>query len=412
MLFLPRDGIGKRQRRQPFSKPNRMLINDIVPALETAAPLRFAADWDNVGLLAGSSDWDASAVMLTIDLTAAVLEETLASPAAPASPAAQSSQHSGTLIVAYHPPIFSALKSLTNASPKQRVVLDAIAWRAAIYSPHTALDAAPGGINDWLAEAIGGPGVGDVRALEPAEVLPESEQCKLVVYCPADAVDPVRNGLASIGAGQIGRYQLCSFELPGRGTFFAGEGTKPAVGMRGSLQHVDEVRLEMVCPKVALALAITTLRHFHPYEEPAFEIYPLLPRPQRHIGQGRRVTLDQAASLKTIIERIKQHLSLKHVEVALAHDAPTKYLRIGLCAGAGGSLLLPAIEQGCQLFFTGEMRHHDVLEAQARGCTVILAGHTNTERGYLRPLRKRLIELLPNVTINISKRDVNPLRMM
>jgi len=343
-----------------------MRIDHIIHALEALAPPSYAADWDNAGLLLGSRQREITSILLTIDLTQSVLEEAIAAGAG--------------LIVSYHPPIFQPLKSITDATHTERVILNSAAAGVAIYSPHTALDAAPGGINDWLADALG---AGDRRALEVQDLLPESEQCKIVTFCPADAVDRVRNGLASVGAGVIGKYQLCSFEIGGRGTFFAGEGTRPAVGARGSLQYVDEIRLEMVCPQAALGLAIATLRQFHPYEEPAFEIYALQPRPQRHIGQGRRVTLDQPASLKTIADRLKHHLSLKRLEAAVAHDGPGKYARIGICAGAGGSLLHAAITQGCELFFTGEMRHHDVLAAQAQGCTVLLAGHTNTERGYL-----------------------------
>ena len=362
---------------------------------ETIAPPQYAAEWDNIGLLAGSGEWEADSILLTIDLTDAVLDEAVNAGA--------------KLIVSYHPPIFQPLKSITDASPKQRIILNAIASRLAIYSPHTALDAAPDGINDWLAQAFG---TGDVRALQSYEFLPESEQCKIVTFCPADIVDAVRNGLASVGAGQIGKYQLCSFELPGRGTFFAGDGAKPTLGVRGAMQVVDEVRLEMVCPKAALALALATLRQFHPYEEPAIDIYPLHSRPLRHIGHGRRVMLDQAVTLKSLAQRLKQNLGLKRLEVAVGHDAPARYTRIGVCAGAGGSLLQDAIDQGCQLFFTGELRHHDVLNAQAQGCTVVLAGHTNTERGYLKVLRKRLNDVAPDVNVSISRRDANPLRSM
>jgi dinuclear metal center YbgI/SA1388 family protein len=372
-----------------------MIVEDVVGALESIAPSQYAANWDNVGLVVGSRRWRADSILLTIDLTEAVMREA-------ADVRAQ-------MIVSYHPPIFEPLKSLTDATSKQRIVLEAVENRIAIYSPHTALDAAPGGVNDWLAACLG---QGDVRALQSREDLPESEQCKIITFCPADAVDQIRNGLAAVGAGRIGRYQLCSFEIPGKGTFLGGEDTNPKVGRRGSLQRVDEVRLEMVCPKPALGLAMIALREFHPYEEPPIEIHPLLPRPQRSIGQGRRATLDQPASLRTLLERIKGHLGVRQLQVAIGDRAPGKYARIGLCAGAGGSLLDAAIDQGCEMFLTGEMRHHDVLAAQSRGCTVVLAGHTNTERGYLKVLRKKVIDVLPDLKISLSKRDADPLRVM
>ncbi len=372
-----------------------MNVEDAVHAMETIAPLSYAAEWDNVGLLIGGRTWSADSILLTIDLTDAVLREAIAGKA--------------QMIVSYHPPIFEAMKSLTSDAPKQKIALETARAGIAVYSPHTALDAAPGGVNDWLAACVG---QGDVRALESHEVLPETEQCKIVTFCPAEAVERIRNGLATGGAGRIGKYQLCSFEIVGRGTFLGGDDTNPAVGRRGSLQQVDEVRLEMVCSRSALGSAMIAMREFHPYEEPAVEIYPLLPRPQRGIGQGRRVTLDQPAALRSLLPSIKKHLGVERLHVAMSDQAPARFSRIGVCAGAGGSLLEAVIRQGCELFLTGEMRHHDVLEAQARGCTVVLAGHTNTERGYLKTLRRKLGDALPGGSVVISKRDMDPLKVM
>jgi dinuclear metal center YbgI/SA1388 family protein len=376
-----------------------MTVQKIIDALETIAPLRFATEWDNVGLLVGSRDWPAESVMLTIDLTEPVLNEAVSAGV--------------KMIVAYHPPIFHAVKSFTTDCGSAAVALNAARAGVAIYSPHTALDAAPGGINDWLAHGLLTPDShADVRALETIADLPESEQCKIVTFAPAGAVDQIRNGLAAVGAGRIGEYQLCSFEISGRGTFLGGESTKPAVGKRGHLEHVDETRLEMVCPQAALGLAVMALRQFHPYEEPPIEIYQLMPRPLRGAGHGRRVVFDQPLSLKTLLQRLKLRLGVKSLLVASGREAPRRYEMIGVCAGAGGSLLEAAIHQGCRAFVTGEMRHHDVLAAQSRGCTVILAGHTNTERGYLRALLRRLNELAPSAEITISKRDADPLRSM
>jgi dinuclear metal center YbgI/SA1388 family protein len=375
-----------------------MLISDLILALEQIAPPSFAAEWDNVGLLAGSRSWSADKALLAIDLTEAVLQEAIEARA--------------KLIVAYHPPIFQPIKSITDATAQGRLVLEALRAGIAIYSPHSALDACEGGINDWLAEGLG---AGDVRALEPFADLPETEQSKIITYCPAEAVDAIRNGLAAVGAGRIGAYQLCSFEIPGTGTFLGGEDTSPVVGRRHELNRVNEIRLEMVCPAAALALAMTALRQFHPYEEPPIEIIRFEKRPQRGVGQGRRLVLDQPISFRTLIERIKSRLSVRHVQVAAAagrKDGPARFTHVGICAGAGGSLLDAAIASDCRVFITGEMRHHDVLAAQARGCAVVLAGHTNTERPYLKVLAKRLRETASGVEVMVSKRDADPLRTL
>ncbi|MEE8459262.1 MAG: Nif3-like dinuclear metal center hexameric protein [Phycisphaerales bacterium] len=372
-----------------------MQIDRIIDALDAIAPLEHAAEWDNVGLLVGARDWKAASLLLTIDLTQAVLREAV--------------EAGVRLIVAYHPPIFRPLTRLTDADPKQRIILEAARRGIAVYSPHTALDAAPDGINDWIAAGLG---EGDVRALRPAHVLPQTEQCKLVTFCPADTADRLRSAWATAGAGRIGEYELCSFELPGTGTFLGGASTNPAVGRRRTMQRVEEVRLEMVCPEASLALAVTTLREFHPYEEPPIEIYRLLPRPQRRMGEGRRVVLDRKVSLPELVERIKRRLGVSRLRVAAADGGARRIRTIGLCAGAGGSLLETARSQDCELFLTGEMRHHDVLAAQAGGCTVVLAGHTNTERGYLKVLRKRLQRTLTTIDVLVSRKDSDPLREM
>jgi dinuclear metal center YbgI/SA1388 family protein len=334
----------------------------LVAAMGRIAPLHLAAAWDNVGLLIGSEEWEAERILLTTDLTAAVLDE--------------AQQRGCEAIVAYHPPIFAPLKRLTDAPPG-RIALGAAAARIAVYSPHTALDAAPGGLCDWLAQGLG---AGRVIALEPALELPETEQAKLVTFCPRDSVAAIRDALARAGCGRIGDYEQCSFELHGHGTFYGGETTNPAVGQSGTLERVEEARFEMVCSRRALPAALRALRQAHPYEEPPIEIHALLERPRADAGQGRVVELDAAIDLATAVRRTKDLLGLDQLRVAAAAPAPRPIRAIGLCPGAGGELVPPAIAAGCTLFVTGEMRHHDVLAACERGCAVLLAGHTNTER--------------------------------
>lgn len=373
-----------------------MKVARVVEVLEEFAPPELAAEWDNVGLLVGDFGGEVTRAFLAIDLTEPVLDEALDAGA--------------DFLVAYHPPIFRPFSRLTDRDPKQRLVLRAAAAGAAIHSPHTALDAAEGGINDWLAEGVGR---GDVRALTPFQTVRPTEATKIVTFCPADAVDRVRNALASVGAGRVGDYEQCSFGTPGTGTFFGGESTSPAVGERGELERVDEIRLEMVCPEASLPLAVTAIEQFHPYEEPPIEIHRLEARPVRTVGEGRRVVLDRPEPLRTVVERIKGRLGVERLFVARPEGAEERPVEIvGLCAGSGGALLQPAIEDGCTLFLTGELRHHDVLDAIARGCAVALAGHTNTERGYLPRLAERLRAALPDLPVVVSEVDRDPLTAM
>lgn len=374
-----------------------MKIAELIAAMERIAPPRLAESWDNVGLLMGATESELRGpILLTIDLTEAVAHEAL--------------RRACGAVIAYHPPIFEPVSRITDATESGRVMLALLGAGVAVYSPHTALDAAPGGMTDWLADGLLGPqdsgGGGDRRALRVAGSLPHTQEVKVVTFVPRDRADDVRNALASAGAGIIGGYEVCSFAAPGRGTFLPGEGTRPSIGEAGKLEEVEELRLEMVCSKRALPLALETLRRFHPYEEPAIDVYDLAPRPVRGEGAGRRITLDHGVSIDELAARLKKHLNVPVVKVARANNEPIE--RIGVCPGAGGSLVPLAIADGCELFVTGEMKHHEIRQALAQGLSVLLAGHTQTERPYLPLLASRLVGMLQGVQVLISKEDREP----
>ncbi len=352
-----------------------MLISDLNASMEQIAPLAFAGSWDRVGMLVGDALRPlAGPVLLTIDLTERVLEEAIAEKA--------------SAIIAYHPPIWEPLPRVTASSVPERVILRAIESSIAIYCPHTAIDAAPGGITDWLCEGLSegaaGRVAGDCRALTPHAALEATQEVKLVTFVPMAEVDRVRSALASAGAGLIGNYSVCSFSADGTGTFLGDAASLPAVGVAGRLERVHECRLEMVCAKRAVALAIETLRQFHPYQTPAVDVYELL----------------------------RGHLHSARIEVASVGgpgDLSRPVSTIAVVPGAGGSLAGVARAEGCEVFVTGEMKHHDVLHALHSGMSVILAGHTNTERGYLPRLAERLRGMLPGVRVVQAKADYDPL---
>ncbi len=318
-------------------------------------------------------------------------------------------------MVAYHPPIFHPLKRLTGAQPGERNVLRAARAGLAVYSPHTALDAAHGGLADWLGDAVIDEAKGDGadrRALKPHPHQPGTQQVKIVTFVPAGAAEQVRGALASSGAGIIGNYVSCSFAIPGTGTFLAQGPAAPRAGSGGAgqLEQVPEMRLEMVCSRAALALALTTLRSLHPYEEPAIDVYALEAHPRREVGVGRRLTLDHPVTLEALAARVKQRLGVPHVQFAHAPGTHGRALSmVAVCPGDGGSLIEAASADGCQAYVTGEMSHHEVWSCLNRGLGVILAGHTPTERGYLPVLARRLGETLPGVNWLVSKADADPL---
>lgn len=385
-------------------------IADLVRVMNTIAPEQMAESWDNVGLLVGShADALTGPVMLTIDLTGAVVDEAIALKA--------------SALIVYHPPIFKPVSRLTDRAPVHGALLRAVRAGMAIYSPHTALDAAPGALCDWLSDAVlglnpqstGRPEASrnagaDRRALTPGRVISPTAEVKIVTFVPAVDAERVRNALASAGAGRIGNYSVCSFSTPGEGTFLGNADSAPRVGHAQHLETVGELRLEMVCSRHALALALETLRQFHPYETPAIDVIPLEPQPVRSSGTGRRLVLDAPATLSELASRLRSTLAIPHVAIApaigRAADSPIRV--VGVCPGSGGELAQSALSEGCDAFVTGEMRHHDALAMTQQGLSLILAGHTNTERGYLPLLAERLGSALPAARFVVSKADRDP----
>jgi len=365
-----------------------MKLDDVLVELRRLSPEHLAESWDRVGLHLGEPGWTVKRALLAIDLTEAVL--------------AEARRRRCRLVVAYHPPIFKPLERLTGSSWKERVILEAARHRIAIYSPHTALDAAEGGMNDWLAA-----GLGEGRC-QPIVPTPRAGELKLVVFVPREEADRLRARLAESGAGRIGDYEQCSYNLEGTGTFLGGEGANPAVGERGRLERVAETRIEMVVPRACQAQVVACLRRHHPYEEPAFDLYPVEPDPAPlPTGAGRVLELKRPIALDTALKRIARRLGRRTLKVARP-ESKRRIRRIGLSPGAGGSLLEAAGD--VDLFFTGEMRHHDVLDARERGIAVALAGHTATERPYLPHYAKRLAEICDPVAWEVSEQDVLPLR--
>jgi len=246
--------------------------------------------------------------------------------------------------------------------------------------------------------------------LQPQEQSLPGGSHKIVVFIPADHVDKLREELTNIGVGVIGNYNQCSFTIEGTGTFLGNNEAKPVVGRKGNLEKVNEVRVEMVCAKSKLSQVAKVIHVVHPYETPAWDIYALHPQVSSVHGQGRLVKFEKEVPLDCIIGCIKDLFGLKLVRIAIPDRKSRESVMIqsvALCAGAGATVI-GGID--ADLYLTGEMRHHEILEATANGTTVILCEHTNTERGYLKVFSKKLDSVLAGkVVIHISEVDSDPL---
>ncbi len=369
---------------------SRPTVGHLAAVMERLAPTKLAQPWDNVGLLIGSSAASCRRVLLTIDLTAAVLNE------------AVSRKCQG--IIAYHPPLFQPIKSIRADHPgTESIIHETIASGLAVYSPHTALDAAPGGTNDVLAQLCG---LTDVVPFEYVHVGPR--QFKMVTFVPVEYLDKVSTAMFAAGAGRIGDYEQCSYRLRGEGTFFGTESTAPRVGRRGRLETVPEIRLEMVSPEPALPAVTEALHAHHPYEEPAFDIYPLTPPPTMGIGRVGR--LPSGTTLGKLARQLQRGTQSKIITLVGAKT--TRLKKAAVCVGAAGRLPLEKPNSAdCDVIVTGEIRHHDALTILRNGKTAIACGHWESERPVLKPLAARLSEALPGIEFLISRRDTGPLNV-
>jgi dinuclear metal center YbgI/SA1388 family protein len=381
---------------------NGRSLSEVVDALGAIAPLPLAGSWDKVGLLVAGDGRPVARALLAIDVVPEVLAEAKALGA--------------ELIVGYHPLIFTPLERLDGATWQGRVAIDAVRAGIAVYSPHTALDAVEGGINDWLVDLVAecaGARVAECRALQPATASAGNTH-KIVPFVPAPEAESVREALAAAGAGHVGLYSHCSFAAPGEGTFLGGAGTNPAVGQAGRLERVAELRLEMPFHRRRFAKVVEALHASHPYEEPAFDIVALEPVPAgSRVGAGRIARLSKPCFSAELSESLQRMLACSRIDrtgTRLAgRSYPQAHSVIAVCAGSGASLLDAAAAQGATCFLTGELSHHDVLRAHALGLEVLLAGHTNTERGYLPRLAGDLATRLPGLECIVSTADRDPL---
>ncbi len=373
-----------------------MKIKDIAEQIEKIVPLNLAQDWDNVGLLIGDGQKNVKNILLTIDVTNDVVTE--------------AKQLKADLIVSYHPVIWEGLKKITSEA-RGSIVLELIASGIAVFSIHTALDAATGGVNDGLAEIIG---IEDGKPIGDYVVNPASDNAqhglrhyKLVVFVPVKSLAAVSNSVFAAGAGAIGNYSHCGFGAEGTGTFLPLEGARPAVGKKGKVEKVTEIRFETIVPAEKLDEVVTAMKKAHPYETPAFDIIKLYDSGNK-FGLGRIGRLAKPLRIEQIIERIKKYTGAQAVGLIGKEKRLVKTAAV--CAGSCGKLINLVIAAKTDLYLTGELKHHQALAAQEAGLTCICLSHTVSERFILKKFAKQLQKLLKSVTIRISKKDADPFK--
>ena len=367
----------------------QMKIKDITEKIEKIAPLKLAQDWDNVGLLIGDPQRNVKNILLTIDITKEVL--------------AEAKRLRTDLIISYHPVIWDGLRKITTDN-QSSIVYDLIQADIAVFSIHTALDAVPGGVNDGLAEIIG---IVDGRPIGDYVDNPAGDNYKLVVFIPIESAAKVSNAVFAAGAGAIGNYSNCGFTAEGTGTFLPLAGARPAIGKKGNLEKVPEIRFETIVPAEKLDNCIAAMKKAHPYEEPAFDVFKLYNN-QNKFGLGRIGKLNKPTQLTRIIERIKKHTGAK--AVGIIGNQKRLIRTAAVCAGSCGKIISSIIAAKPDLYLTGELKHHYALAAQQANLTCICLSHTVSERFILKKFAKQLQKQIKQITVKISKKDADPFK--
>jgi dinuclear metal center YbgI/SA1388 family protein len=317
--------------------------------------MEFAESWDNVGLQLGDPARQVSRIMVALD---------------PGAPAVEAAVQAGCqLLITHHPFFFTPLKKISTSDETGRLAIAALKNDLSIISLHTNYDIAEGGVNDLLATLLG------LSETLPLRVTGGEEFLKMVVFVPHNFEAKLLDALSPFMA-PIGNYRECSFEGDGIGRFRALEGAQPFVGKIGERHEEKERRIEFLVPKERLSPAITALIKAHPYEEPAYDIYPVLNRGASR-GLGRIGVLAEQTTAGEFALAAKE--ALRAVGVRLVGGGERRVRKVALCGGSGASLLHEAARKGADILVTGDLKYHEAREAEALGMAVLDAGHFATE---------------------------------
>ena len=360
-----------------------MKIQTITSFLETIAPASLQESYDNAGLLTGDAGWNCTGALSSLDVTEAVVKEAI--------------EKKCNLIVAHHPVIFKGLKKITGKNHVEKTIITAIKNDIAIYAIHTNLDNVMAGVNGRIADQLG---LVNRQILQPKKGILK----KLVTFVPIDEAEKVRNALFLAGAGDIGNYSECSFATTGEGTFTAGQGTNPFVGLQGQRHNENELRIETIFPAWVETEVVKALKSAHPYEEVPYDIY-LTDNYNQQIGSGLAGELPKAIIGEDFLKQLKEAFGL----AVIRHNALSKNLvkKIALCGGAGSFLIGAAVAAGADFYVTGDVKYHDFFDANER-LVIADIGHFESEQYTIDLLFDILREKFPNFAVLKTEVKTNP----
>lgn len=362
-----------------------IICSDLVGKIQEIYPLDLAEAYDNVGLLIGNPGKAISRVLVALDITGEVVRE--------------ATDLGADMIISHHPVIFRPVKKILSCDPLGALISDIIRSDINVYALHTNFDNASGGMNDIIVKLL------ELKDIEPLGNNHNSRLYKLVVFVPKTHQDLVRKAILDAGAGHIGNYSHCSFNLEGTGTFRPLEGSSPFIGSEGRDERVEETRVETIVDESRFKRVVSKMKEAHPYEEPAYDIYPL----ENIIsgGTGRIGSLREKLTLGELCAVLKDRLQVPHLSVGGSLDR--KITRVAVVGGAGSDFVSDSIAKGADVLVTGDIKHHEAMDSVAAGLSVIDAGHYFTEAAAL-PYMCSFISSISQIECIATRCDTNQLK--
>lgn len=364
-----------------------MLIGDIISVIEQYAPLPLQEDYDNCGMQVGSKLTPCTGVLLCVDVNPSVVDEAI--------------ERGCNLIVTHHPLLFKGLKRIIGATLVEQVVIKAIAADVAIYSSHTAMDNALGGVSWQMAQMLG---LTNVSTLDNQQ----GKMLKLSVMVPVDYADKVKIAIFEAGAGKIGNYDCCSYSVEGYGSFRALEGANPFVGNMLEVHKEAETCISAVLPSWLKSRVEAALIETHPYEEPAYEFVKL----ENNLPSGSGVVGDlrQQVTAQELITMVKKAYGSPMVRCT-AFNPEMKIGRVAMCGGAGAFLIKNAIAEKAQAYITSDSRYHDFID-YGKDVLLIDIGHYESEQCTKDIFYRIITEKFANFAVYYSEKEKNPINYL
>jgi dinuclear metal center YbgI/SA1388 family protein len=364
-----------------------MQLKEIIRCIEAIAPLPLQESYDNSGLLTGHPNDEISGALITLDVTEPIINEAISL--------------GYNLIIAHHPLIFKPLKKINGNSEVERCVIKAIKNNIALYAAHTNLDNTANGVNAILCRKLG---LENTSILSPLR----GNLRKLVIFVPESHAEEVRQAMFSAGAGHIGNYDSCSFNLSGSGTFRAMDGTNPYVGNIGEMHTESEIRIETILPEWLESRVLSAARQVHPYEEVAWDSYPLTNK-MSNAGAGMTGQFSNPVTEAGFVQILKDKLNTPSIRCSPFTGHQIR--KVAVCGGSGNFLIQDAIRSGADAFVTGELKYHDYFLAEG-GILLVEAGHYETEQFTKELLYQIVKENFPTFALQISTISTNPVNYL